>query len=82
MQAEQKVEREVARRLAVMNSDESKWPLAAQESIARQAKKLEALHGMLAGLQAGFFLQSQSPVRETDNMAGSGFCRICSGGKP
>jgi len=42
----------VARRVEVMNGDEAKWPLAARESITRQAKKLEALHTMLTGLQS------------------------------
>jgi hypothetical protein len=42
----------VAWRLEVMNGDEAKWPLAARESISRQAKKLDALHTMLTGLQS------------------------------
>ena len=50
-QAEQRVEREVARRLEVIGADESLWPAAAREALARQVNKLENMHTVLASLQ-------------------------------
>lgn len=54
----------MARRLEVMNGDEAKWPTAARETIARQAKKLEALHGMLNGLQGELDQEQHSLAAE------------------
>ncbi len=51
VQAERRVEREVVRKLELMGADESQWPAAARDAVARHAKKLDAMHTMLAGLQ-------------------------------
>lgn len=51
MQAERRVEKEVARRLELIGMDEAQWPQAARDALARRAQKLEAVRAMLTRLQ-------------------------------
>lgn len=51
LQAERRIEREVARKLEVISADEMQWPAAAKESLARLSRKLEAMHDVMARLQ-------------------------------
>lgn len=51
-QAERRIEREVTRKLEVIGADETQWPPAAKESLARLSKKLEAMHDVMARLQS------------------------------
>ena len=51
-QAERRIEKEVARKLEVISADETQWPAAAKDSLARLSRKLEAMHDVMARLQS------------------------------
>lgn len=51
VQAERRIEREVARRLEVIGADETQWPPAAKDSLAGLSKKLAAMHDVMTRLQ-------------------------------
>lgn len=50
-QAEQRVEKEVARRLELIGADETLWPSAAKQALSRQSMKLESMRNLVASLQ-------------------------------
>ena len=64
MQAERRVEREVARRLESAAADESNWPSAAREELARLSQRLESSTNISNSLQAE--LESEVAAHERE----------------